>query len=163
MIQPKEKKKTSDWFKFNGDLLVKRNDAILPAAPGSVALQQLSLIQCYINFSIYAAVVKYKALQHSEEPARTRVYIYVGVSARVWECVCVYVREKIVNVCLHPCAQKLLLSFIPHFRLETRHRIFIICAEFIINQIYLWALVKRNHCKFSVCFINTWCVFHHLI
>lgn len=66
---------------------MKRNDAILPAAPGSVALQQLSLIQCYINFSIYAAVVKYKALQHSEEPAR--VYIYVGVSARVWECVCV--------------------------------------------------------------------------
>lgn len=75
--------KTSNKFKFNGNLLVKKNDAICSQAQGSVAAQQLSLIQCYINFPIYAALVKYKALKHLEVAV-----CYVGVDACggcVWE------------------------------------------------------------------------------
>lgn len=53
-------------FKCNGNLLVKKNDAICSQAQGSVAVQQLSLIQCYINFPIYAALVRFKAPKHFE-------------------------------------------------------------------------------------------------
>lgn len=61
---------------------MKKNDAICSEAQGSVAVQQLSLIQCYINFPIYAALVKYKALKHFEVAV---CYVCVFVCM----CVCV--------------------------------------------------------------------------
>lgn len=78
-------------------------------AGGGVAVQRLSLIQCYINFPIYAALVKEK------EKIQSPGAVWGGRATSV------------VDACSPSDAQKWFLH---------SQRVFIICVQFISKEVF---------------------------